>query len=127
MALLSKSASPNSKLDAILHYLGNYINPSNGQKSNIGGTEINTSMQYMNHYYEHFGLSSDQEMVFYLETLISMGLIEKFGNEANEKQGAFQSTVQFPARIKITFKGLQRIYELENKGELSNKFCCYGF
>src|SRR5574337_1262590 len=121
MALIDKSASPSSKLDAILYHLGSYVNPTNGQRSNIGGTEIDASMQYMNYDHNHFGLSSYQEMVFYLETLISIGFIKRLSNENNERKDYLQNVVQFPSKIKITFEGLQRIYEIENHGALSNK------
>ena len=122
MALIDKNTSPATKLDAILLHICNYQVPGIGNKNNSGGTIIETMNCYMNHDPKYFGLNSNREMAFYLDTLIKMGFIEPASTEGQSRKDYWDTEpVVFYEKIKITFKGLNHCYELENRGELSKK------
>jgi hypothetical protein len=115
-SLISKDASPSDKLDAILAHIANWTNPNNGIKNNTGGAIIEIQLCYANHSPDYFGLNNYLEMSFYLNTLYELGYIKKKYTDA-----FIHSGVTFHRKVEITFQGISRLHEIENKGALSNK------
>ena len=121
MSFFDSTASPTAKLENILIHLYNVNHSPKNVTGNAGGKTIELYNCFSTYDPKVFGVSTRDEMKFYLETLIKMNFLEKVDNQEELIPGPFQSYTNFPKTVRLTFEGLKRCYDLEQTGAHSNR------
>jgi hypothetical protein len=81
---ISNNATPSEKQDYIMQHLFNLENSGGIKINNRGGAKIDFINSFMSYDPKIFGLSSKEEMKFYLDTLEQAGMIELIRGTFND-------------------------------------------
>jgi hypothetical protein len=117
---ISKFSKPSEKLDFIFSHICNFELMDGRTPNQVGGAVVDFHTSFMSMEPKYFGLSSYEEMVFYLDTLNKSDFILLNHNTYGPFQ-YFNGKVNCCRHGTITFKGLNHLHDIENKGILSNK------
>src|SRR5437879_1799870 len=110
---INKSAAPSEKLDFIFSHICNFENPSTGRRNDEGGVTIDFTVAYMNFDHVYFGLSSYDEMAFYLNTLQEKGFVKLFQNTGAWRSGPGENRVTYLSKGRVTFEGLDYLSQID--------------
>jgi hypothetical protein len=119
MNLVAMDASPAERLDKIFVYICTYKDVSIPVRYGISGPVVDLSASYMFRHASFFGLAAKDEMKFYLNQLIEIGLLKMENPQTTTIPNYNGSQIHYPSHAVIPYKGMQYLHEIENRSQYS--------